>query len=60
MAADSSILAGEIPWTEEPRGYSSRCCKESDTTEQLSKQHTNLTTNSLLLTRSLTTTYIVD
>ena len=23
MAADSSILAGEIPWTEEPRGYSS-------------------------------------
>ena len=34
----SSILAWEIPWTEEPAGlYSTWGCKESDTTE-----HTNI------------------
>ena len=34
MAAHSSILAGEIPWTEEPGGLQSRGVhKESDTTE---------------------------
>ena len=33
---------------------------ESDTTEQLSTRRTNLTTNRLLLTRSLNMTYIVD
>ena len=27
MATHSSILAWEIPWTEEPVGYSSRGCK---------------------------------
>ena len=32
----SSILAWRIPWTEEPVGYSPWCCKESDTTQQLS------------------------
>ena len=32
MAAHSSILAWEIPWTEELGGYSSRGHKESDTT----------------------------
>ena len=33
MATHSSILAWEIPWTEEPGGlYSPWCCKESDTT----------------------------
>ena len=31
MATHSSILAGRIPWTEEPSGV----CKESDRTERL-------------------------
>ena len=35
MATYSSILAWEIPWTEEPAGYSPWGCTESDTTEQL-------------------------
>ena len=35
MAAHSSILAWEIPWTEESLRYSPRGRKESDTTEQL-------------------------
>ena len=34
MATHSSILAWRIPWTEEPSGYSSPGCKESDTTER--------------------------
>ena len=35
MAVRSSILAWEIPWTEEPgRLYSPWGCKESDTMEQ--------------------------
>ena len=33
MVTHSSILAWEIPWTEELVGYSSCGCKESDTTE---------------------------
>ena len=33
MATHSSILAWEIPWTEEPGGYSTQGCKESVTTE---------------------------
>ena len=34
MATHSSILAWEIPWTEDPGGgYSPWGCKESDTTE---------------------------
>ena len=32
MATHSSILAWEIPWTEEPDGLQSMGCKESDTT----------------------------
>ena len=32
-AAHSSILAWEIPWTEEPGGLQSMGGKESDTTE---------------------------
>ena len=37
MATHSSILAWEIPWTEEPGGlYSPWGCKELDTTERLS------------------------
>ena len=36
MAIHSSILAWEIPWTEEPGGlYSPWGCKESDRTERL-------------------------
>ena len=35
MATHSSILAWEIPWTEEPGGLSPWGCKESDTTEQM-------------------------
>ena len=33
MVTHSSILAWEIPWTEEPGGYSPWGHKESDTTE---------------------------
>ena len=33
MATHSSILAWRIPWTEEPKGYSPKGCKELDTTE---------------------------
>ena len=35
MATHSSILAWEIPWTEEPGGLQSMGHKESDTTERL-------------------------
>ena len=33
MATHSSILAWEIPWTEEPGGLQPRGCKESDMME---------------------------
>jgi len=36
VATHSSILAWEIPWTEEPGGFSPWGCKELDMTEQLS------------------------
>ena len=35
----SSILAWRISWTEEPDGLQSTCCKEWDTTEQLTHTH---------------------
>ena len=35
LATNTSILAWRIPWTEEPGGLQSMCCKESDMTEQL-------------------------
>ena len=35
MVTHFSILAGRIPWTEEPGGLQSWGCKESDTTKQL-------------------------
>ena len=35
MATHSSILAWEIPWTEEPGGYSPWGREELDTTERL-------------------------
>ena len=37
MAPHSSILAWEIPWTEEPSGLQSMGLQESDTTEQLNQ-----------------------
>ena len=36
MATHSSILAWEVPWTEEPGGLQSMGSQESDSTEQLS------------------------
>ena len=40
MATHSSILAWEIPWTEDPVGYSSRGRKKSPTwLKQLSTDH---------------------
>ena len=38
MATHCSLLAWEIPWTEEPGSYNPRGCKESDTTGQLTTQ----------------------
>ena len=35
MATHSSILAGKIPWMEEPGGYGPWGCQELDTTKQL-------------------------
>ena len=39
MATHSSILAWEIPWTEEPGGLQSMGWKELDTTEQPTHVH---------------------
>ena len=39
MATHSSVLAWEIPWTEEPGGLQSMGMQELDTTEQL---HSNI------------------
>ena len=48
MATNTSILAWRIPWTEEPGGLQSMCCKESDMTEQLTfSLFTSVGTNSL-------------
>ena len=41
MATQSSILAWEIPWTEEPRGLQSMGHKYLDMTEELTHTHTN-------------------
>ena len=47
VATHSSILAWEIPWTEEPGGFSPWGCKELDMTEQLSANtHTHTHTRS--------------
>ena len=35
IATQSRILAWEIPWTEEPGGYSPWGCEESDTAEHI-------------------------
>ena len=39
MATPSSILAWEIPWTEEPGGLQSMGSQASETTEQLSNNN---------------------
>ena len=40
MATDSSILAWEIPWTEEPGGPQAMgVTKSSDTTQRLNNNH---------------------
>ena len=52
MATHYHILAWEIPWTEEPVGYSPLGCKESDRTEQLS-------TNLMFFLYSLVSYYFI-
>ena len=42
MATHSRILAWEIPWTEEPGGYSPWGREESDMTEQLNNNNKSL------------------
>ena len=42
MAIHSSILAWEIPWTEELGGYSPWGCEELDMTEQLNNNNKSL------------------
>ena len=42
MAAHFSILAWEIPWTEEPGGLQSRGRKELDTTKRLNHSNKNI------------------
>ena len=39
MATHSSILAWDIPWTEEPGGLHPVGLQESDTSERLNHQH---------------------
>ena len=41
MAAQSSVLAWRIPWTEELVGYSPQGRKGSDTTEAMERVHTH-------------------
>jgi len=42
VATHSSILAWEIPWTEEPGGLQSMGLQEVDTTERLNHHHHHL------------------
>ena len=45
MATHSNILAGKIPWAEEPGGLQSMGCKELDTAELI---HTHTQTPELV------------
>ena len=45
MVTHSSLLAWEIPRTEEPGGLQSMGSKESDMTEQLTHTHTHIQGN---------------
>ena len=52
MAAQSSILAGEIPWSEEPGGLQPMGLQESDMTQRTyTHTHTHTHTHQLLLTQ---------
>ena len=46
MPTHSSILAWEMPGTEEPGGLQSLGCKESDTTEVTERAHTPIESHS--------------
>ena len=52
MATHSSLLAWEIPWTEEPGGLRSGGHEESDTTEQLNHCCHQLSSLRTLLVRA--------
>ena len=43
MITHSSVLAGKIPWTEEPGGYSPWGCKGFDTIEHRQTKYKLLT-----------------
>ena len=45
MTTHSSLLAWEIPWTEEPGGLQSMGHKESDRTQQLNNNKNSYTEN---------------
>ena len=47
MATHSSIVAWEIPWTEEPVNYSPWGHKESDTTERLTTATTTTSVSTM-------------
>ena len=53
MATHSSILAQEIPWTEEPGGLQSMDCKELDTTITMDEFDIPQTTNFIKQTRHI-------
>ena len=53
MAIHCSILAWEIPWTEEPRGLQSMGAQELDMTEQLSRAE-HVETNTLSYVKQIT------
>ena len=52
MATHFSILAWEIPSTEEPRVLQSMCCKESDATK-CAREHMCICTNTHTQTHTL-------
>ena len=49
MATHTSVLSGEPHGQRSLEGYSSRGCKELDTTEQLTQKHTEETVAVLLV-----------
>ena len=59
MATHSGILAWRIPWTEEPGGYSSWGCKESDMTKQITQPAAVRRSSLTLMARSPIPAYLV-
>ena len=57
MATHSSEHAWEIPWTEEPGGYSPWCSKESDTTE---RTHTHTHTHKSTFKSGITSIFVLS